>query len=140
MPPTTRKPAAKKAAPKKRAARAPITAPKPPAAEPAPVEPQEGPAPVSDENTTPENEGDDKPKRGRKPNVVGQANARFQKARTRLDRAEKKAAKVQSVNDELAAAKAEFEDAQREYREAFEASLNNSVPPADDDGDADDES
>lgn len=137
MPPTTRKPAAKKAAtPKKRAARAPIQAPAPRSVREAET-PQEGPAPVSDENETPET--DDKPKRGRKPNVVGQANARFQKARARLDRAEKKAAKVQSVNDELAAAKAEFEDAQREYREAFEASLNNTPAPVEDDGEDGDE-
>ena len=75
---------------------------------------------------------------GRKPNVVGQANARFQKARTRLERAQKKADKVQSVQDELDAAKVEFEAAQEEYREAFTASLTNSVPVEDES--ADDES
>lgn len=129
MPPTTRKAPAKKAAPRKRT-------PKPPVAETAPVNPTpEGPAPVSDENATPETD-ESKPKRGRRPNVVGQANARFQKARARLDRAQKKADKVQSVQDELDAAKAEFEDAQREYREAFTASLSHSTP-VEDDGDDD---
>lgn len=132
---TPRKAPAKRAA-KKTAAptrkRGPVAPPKPPVVEPVEVKTEEVPA-VSEEVETPET---DKPKRGRKPNVVGQANARFQKARTRLDRAEKKAAKVQSVNDELAAAKAEFEDAQREYREAFESSLNHTPAPADD-GDED---
>lgn len=86
---------------------------------------------MSDENETP---NEDKPKRGRKPNVVGQANARFQKARARLARAQKKADRVQSVQDELEAAQAEFDAAQEEYREAFEASLTHSHP-ADEDGD-----
>jgi hypothetical protein len=139
MPPRTRKAPAKEAAPRKRAARPVVGPPKPPALdrETVPAAP-EGPAPVSDENPTPENDGDDKPKRGRKPNVVGQANARFQKAKARLDRAQRKADKVQSVQDELNAAKAEFEDAQREYREAFESSLNN-TPAADDDGENEDD-
>lgn len=138
MPPAKRA-AAKKAAPapKKRAARPPIAVPKPPAAEPAPVEPQEGPAPVSDENPTPdENDGDDKPKRGRKPNVVGQANARFQKARANLTRWEKRKAKIQNIDDELAKAREEFEAAKEEYEAAFRASLTNT--PAADDSDEDD--
>lgn len=132
-----RKAPAKRAA-KKTAAparkRGPITAPKPPAVDAVEVK-EEVPA-VSEEVETPEN--DDKPKRGRRPNVVGQANARFVKARVRLEKAQKKAARVQAVNDELKAAETEFEEAQAEYRTAFEASLN--LPgvggdSADDDGD-----
>ena len=135
MPPTTRKAPAKKAAPRKRG---PVAPPKAPALDRETAVTPEGPAPVTDENPTPEND-DDKPKRGRRPNLVGQANARFQKARTRLDRAQKKADKVQSVQDELDAAKVEFEAAQEEYREAFTASLTNSAP-VEDDGSDDDES
>jgi cell division septum initiation protein DivIVA len=138
MPPRTRKAPAKEAAPRKRAARPVVSPPKPPALDRETVtEAPEGPAPVSDENATPEN--DDTPKRGRKPNVVGQANARFQKAKARLDRAQRKADKVQSVQDELDAAKAEFEAAQQEYREAFEASLNNTPAAGDDDGENEDD-
>jgi hypothetical protein len=85
---------------------------------------------VTDVVDTPEND-ENKPKRGRRPNVVGQANARFLKAKARLDKAQKRADKVQSVQDELTEAKAEFETAQREYRAAFEASLNGGVPAAD---------
>lgn len=131
-PKTARKraPAKKTTTPRKRG---PVAPPKPPVLDREQEVTPEGPAPVSDDNATPEN-AEDKPKRGRKPNVVGQANARFQKARTRLEKAQAKADKVQSVQDELNAAKEEFAAAQEEYRDAFTASLNNTVP-ADDDGD-----
>ncbi len=65
----------------------------------------------------------DKPKRGRKPNVVGQAAAEFKKAQNRLTRAERRAEKVQDVQDELKAAQEAFEAAKKAYEDAFAASL-----------------
>jgi len=114
---TPRKAAAKKTTARKRG---PIAPPKPPVTEPVETIKEEGP--VSEENVVAVDE--DKPKRGRKPNVVGQANARYQKAIARLKKAEAKAAKVQSVQDELNAAKAEFEESKEAYEAAFRASLD----------------
>jgi hypothetical protein len=139
-PAPARKAPAKRAA-KKTAAparkRGPITAPKPPVMEPVEVKnetPEEVPA-VSDSVETDETP---KNKPGRKPNVVGQANARFQKARASLARWEKRAAKIQNINDSLAAARKEFEEAKEEYETAFRASLDN-LPVADDSDDDGDE-
>lgn len=134
MPPATRKPAAKKTAaktatPRKRGT---VALPKPPAVEPVEAPAQEEVPAVSETTETTE-----APKRGRKPNVVGQANSAFLKAVARLDRAKKKAAKVQSVQDELNAAQAEYDETKAAYETAFRASLGLTDDVADDSADED---
>lgn len=105
-------PAAKKATtPRKRG---PVAPP------PAPVVFQEE-APVTEVENTEETP---KAKRGRKPNPVAHAHSRFEKAKVRHGKALAKAAKVQSVQDELTAAAEELDAARAEYRAVVEATFD----------------
>ena len=75
-------------------------------------------APVTEETPTAE-----APRRGRKPNLVGQAYATYVKAQKRLERAERKAEKVVDVLDERDAARDDYETAKNAYEAEFASTL-----------------